>query len=63
MAPNTALNTALSSSVFEQYTLLNRLTEAEAQLTSTGNVMIVNQPVKPVAGLSNHPDDTGIVDS
>ena len=36
-----ASNAALSSSVFEQYTLLNRLTEAEAQLTSTGNDVIV----------------------
>ena len=34
-----APNTALSSSVFEQYTLLNWLTGAEAQLTSTGDAI------------------------
>ena len=58
MAPNTAS----SSSIFEQYTLLNRLTEAESQLTSTGDDMVINEPAKPVAGLSKHPDDADIVD-
>ena len=58
MAPNTAS----SSSIFEQYTLLNRLTEAESQLTSTGDDMVINEPAKPVAHLSKHPDDADIVD-
>ena len=57
-----APNAAASSSVFKQYTLLDRLTEAEAQLTSTGNDMVINEPAKPVAGLSKHPDNTDIVD-
>ena len=61
-AKGVALNAASLSSVFKQYTLLNRLTGAEAQLTYTGNDMIVNKPVKPVAGLSKHPDDADIVD-
>ena len=47
---------ASSNSVFKQYTLLNRVTEAEAQLTSTGDDMIINEPAKPVAGLSKHPN-------
>ena len=58
-----ALNTASSSSVFEQYTLLNQLTEAEAQPTSIGNAMVINEPAKPVAGLSKHPDDADVMDS
>ena len=49
-------NTASSSSVFKQYILLNKLTEAEAQLTSTGDVMIINKPAKPIAGPSKHLD-------
>ena len=57
-----APNTASSSSVFEQYTLLERLTEVEAQLTSTDNAMIIDKPVKPVAGLSKHPDDPDVMD-
>ena len=48
---------ASSSSIFEQTTLLNRLTEAEAQLASNDNDMVIDEPVKPVAGLSKHPDD------
>ena len=58
-----APNTASSSSVFEQYTLLDQLTEAEAQSTSMGDAMVVDKPVKPVAGLSKHPDDTDVMDS
>ena len=59
VAPNA---TALSS-VFEKTTLFNRLAEAEAQLTSTGDDMVVNKPVKPVAGPSKHPDNADIMDS
>ena len=58
-----ASNTVSSSSVFEQYTLLDRLTEAEAQLTSTGDDMIINKLAKPVAGPSKHPDDADVVGS
>ena len=55
-------NTALSSSAFKQYTLLDQLTEAEAQSTSTGDAMVINEPAKPVAGLSKHPDDADVMD-
>ena len=50
-----------SSSIFEQTTLLNRLTEAEAQLVSTNDDMVIDEPVKPVAGLSKHPDNQEFV--
>ena len=52
-------NTALSSSAFEQYTL----TEAEAQSKSMDNATVIDEPAKPVAGLSKHPDHVDIVDS
>ena len=55
-----APNAASLSSVFKQYTFLNRLTEAEAQLTSTGDNMVINEPVKPVAGPSKHPYNADI---
>ena len=58
-----APNTTLPSSAFEQYTLLDRLTEVEAQSTSTGDAMVIDELVKPVAGLSKHPDDADVVDS
>ena len=51
-------NTALSSSAFKQYTLLNLLTEAEAQSKS----MVIDELVNPVAGPSKHPDNADIVD-
>ena len=57
MAPNIAS----SSSAFDQYTLLDRLTEA-AQSTSMGNAMVINELAKPVAGLSKHADETDIMD-
>ena len=34
----------------------------EAQSKSMDDAMVVNEAVKPVAGLSKHPDDTDIVD-
>ena len=55
-------NTASSSSAFKQYTLLNQLTEAEALSKSMDNAMVIDEQVKPVAGLSKHPDDVDIVD-
>ena len=57
-----ALDTALPSSVFKKYTLLNRLTEVEAQSMSMGNAMVVDEPVKPVAGPSKHPDNADTMD-
>ena len=50
------LNTMSSSSAFEQYTLLNQLADMEAWSKPLDNAMIINEPVKPVAGSSKHPD-------
>ena len=55
-------NTVSSSSAFKQYTLLNWLTEVEAQSKSMDNAMVINEPVKPVSGSSKHPDDVDIMD-
>ena len=55
--------TAPSPSTFEQYTLLDRLSATKIAKTQPhGNAMIVNEPVKPVAGSSKHPDDTDVID-
>ena len=52
---------ASSSSIFEQTTLLDRLTETEVQLASTNDNIVIDEPVKPVAGSSKHPDDQEFV--
>ena len=45
------------------YTLLNRLSAAEiAKTQPCDDAMIVDEPVKPVAGSSKHPDDMDIID-
>ena len=54
--------TALSSSEFDQYTMLARLSDAEAQTKHIDNAMVVDEPAKPVAGSSKHTDDVDIVD-
>ena len=55
--------TALLPGTFEQYTLLDQLSAAETVKTQPrDNAMIVNEPVKPVAGSSKHPDDTDVID-
>ena len=57
------MTTAPSSGTFEQYTLLDRLSDAvKAQTKPSNNAMIVDEPAKTVAGSSNHPDDTDIID-
>ena len=57
------LTTPPSSGTFEQYTLLNRLSDvAKVQPKPSNNAMIVDEPVKPVAGSSKHPDDTDVID-
>ena len=56
------LTTAPSPGTFEQYTLLDQLSDAEKVKTQPrDNAMIVNEPVKPVAGSSKHPDDTDVI--
>ena len=48
---------------FEQYTLLNWLSDAaKAQTWPSDDTMIVDEPAKPVAGSSKHPDDMDIID-
>ena len=37
--------------------------KAEAQLTFTSDAMVINKPMKPVAGPSKHSDDADIMDS
>ena len=57
------MTTAPSPSTFEQYTLLDQLSAAETVKTQPcDDAMIINEPVKPVAGSSKHPDDTDIID-
>ena len=57
------LTTALLPGTFEQYTLLDWLSDAEiAKTQPRDDTMIVNEPVKPVAGSSNHPDNTDVID-
>ena len=55
--------TAPSPGTFEQYTLLNRLSDtAKVKTQPHDDTMIVDEPVKPVAGSSKHPDDTDVID-
>ena len=57
------LTTAPSPSAFEQYTLIDRLFDtAKAKTQPRDNAMIIDEPVKPVAGSSKHPNDTDIID-
>ena len=56
--------TAPSPSTFEQYTLLDQLSDAAIVKTQPRNdAMIVDEPVKPVAGSSKHPDNTDVINS
>ena len=49
-----ATTAASSSSILEETMLLNRLTEAEAQLASTNDDMVVNKPVNYYTNSSTH---------
>ena len=51
------------SSAFEQYTLLDQLVHAEMQSKPLDNAMVVDEPVKLVAGSSKHPNDVDVIDS
>ena len=55
-------NTAMLGGEFNQYTLLNWLTDAKARSKLLDDAMIIDKPVKPTAGSSRHPDDKVIVD-
>ena len=54
--------TASSRGKFNQYTLLAQLSDVEAQAKPLDNAMVIDEPVKPVAGSSKHPDNVDIVD-
>ena len=54
--------TAPSSGEFDQYTLLTRLSDVEAQAKPLDGAMVINEPVKPVAGSSKHPNNADIMD-
>ena len=55
--------TALSPGTFEQYTLLDQLSDAaKAKTQPRDDAMIVDEPVKPIAGSSKHPDDIDVID-
>ena len=55
--------TAPSSGTFEQYTLLDQLSDTgKAQTKPSDDAMIVGEPAKPVAGSSKHPDDMDVID-
>ena len=55
--------TAPSPGTFEQYTLLDWLSDAaKAKTQPHDDAMIIDEPVKPVAGSSKHPDDTDVID-
>ena len=54
--------TAPSSGEFDQYTLLTWLSDVEAQTKPLDDVMVIDEPAKPVAGSSKHPNDVDIID-
>ena len=55
--------TVLSHGTFEQYTLLDQLSDAaKVQTRPSDNAMIIDEPVKPVAGSSKHPDNMDVID-
>ena len=54
--------TAPSYGEFNQYTLLDQLTDAEAQSKPLDNAMVIDELAKPVAGSSKHPNNADVVD-
>ena len=56
--------TAPLHGTFKQYTLLDQLSDAaKAQTKPSDDAMIIDEPAKPVAGSSKHPDNTDVIDS
>ena len=56
--------TAPLPSTFEQYTLLDWLSDAaKAKTQPRDDAMIIDEPAKPVAGSSKHPDDTDVINN
>ena len=56
--------TAPSLGTFKQYTLLNRLSDAvKSQTKPINDAMVVDEPAKPVADSSKHPNNMDVIDS
>ena len=52
------------SGTFKQYTLLNQLSDAvKVQTKPSDDAMVIDEPAKPVADSSKHPDDTDVINS
>ena len=57
------LTTALLLGTFEQYTLLDWLSDAaKAQTKPIVNAMVDDEPAKPVGDSSKHPNDMDVVE-
>ena len=55
--------TVPSHSTFKQYTLIDWLSDAaKVQTRPSNNAMIIDEPAKPVAGSSKHPDNMDVID-
>ena len=54
--------TAPLSGEFNQYTLLAQLSDAEAQAKQLDDAMVIDEPAKPVADSSKHPDNMDVID-
>ena len=54
--------TAPVSGKFNQYTLLAWLSDVEAQAKPLDDTMVIDEPAKPVAGSSKHPNNVDVVD-
>ena len=54
-------NTVLLNSAFKQYTLLDQLVDMEMQSKPLDDAMVIDEPVKPIAGSSKHPNDMDVV--
>ena len=54
--------TAPLSGEFNQYTLLAQLSDAEAQAKPLDDTIVIDEPAKPVAGSSKHPNDADVID-
>ena len=45
-----------------RYTLLDQLADVKAQSKPLDDAMVVNEPAKPVAGSSKHPNNMDVID-
>ena len=57
-----ALRAMCKYSILLTYTLLDQLVDTEMQSKPLDDAMVINEPVKLVAGSSKHPNDMDVVD-